>query len=89
MRLPPGGVVLSQTLANALDISTGDIVTMEVLEGHRPTRRVEVSGLVDDLLGLSAYMDIEALHRLMQEGDVTTGALMLVDRRRRRSWRRR
>jgi putative ABC transport system permease protein len=79
VRLPPGGVVLSQTLANALAISIGDVVTMEVLEGHRPTRRVEVTGLVDDLLGLSAYMDLEALHRLMQEGDVTTGALMLVD----------
>ena len=79
IRLPPGGVVLSQTLAKALDISIGDVVTMEVLEGHRPTRRVEVTGLVDDLLGLSAYMDLEALHRLMQEGDVTTGALMLVD----------
>jgi putative ABC transport system permease protein len=79
IRLPPGGVVLSQILAKALEISTGDVVTMEVLEGHRPTRRVEVSGLVDDLLGLSAYMDIDALHRLMQEGDVVTGALMLVD----------
>ena len=79
IRLPPGGVVLSQTLANALEITTGDVVTMEVLEGHRPTRRVEVSGLVDDLLGLSAYMDLDALHRLMQEGDVATGALMLVD----------
>ena len=71
--------MLSQTLANALAVSTGDVVTMEVLEGHRPTRRVEVSGLVDDLLGLSAYMDMEALHRLMQEGDVATGASLLVD----------
>ena len=79
IRLPPGGVVLSQTLANALGISLGDIVTMEVLEGRRPTRRVEVTGLVDDLLGLSAYMDLAALHRLMQEGDVTTGALLLID----------
>ena len=59
--------------------STGDVVTIEVLEGHRPAPRVEVAGLVDDLLGLSAYMDIEALHRLMREGDVATGALMLVD----------
>jgi putative ABC transport system permease protein len=79
IRLPPGGVVLSQTLANALGISVGDIVTMEVLEGRRPTRQVEVSGVVDDLLGLSAYMNLEALHRLMQEGDVATGALMLID----------
>jgi putative ABC transport system permease protein len=79
IRLPPGGIVLSQTLARALDVSNGDVVTIDVLEGHRPTRRVEVTGLVDDLLGLSAYMDIDALHKMMQEGDVVTGALMLVD----------
>ena len=79
VRLPPGGVVLSQTLGKALDIKTGDVVSIDVLEGHRPTRRVEVTGLVDDLLGLSAYMDIDALHKLMQEGDVVTGALLLVD----------
>jgi putative ABC transport system permease protein len=79
IRLPPGGIVLSQTLAKALDVSAGDVVTVDVLEGHRPTLRVPVTGLVDDLLGLSAYMDIDALHKLMQEGDVVTGALMLVD----------
>jgi putative ABC transport system permease protein len=79
IRLPPGGVVLSQTLAGALDVSAGDIVTLEVLEGHRPTQTIEVTGLVDDLLGLSAYMDIDALHEMMREGDVATGALLLVD----------
>ena len=79
IRLPPGGVVLSMTLADALGVRPGDVVTMDVLEGHRPTRQVEVSGLVDDLLGLSAYMDISALHRMMREGEVFTGALLLVD----------
>jgi putative ABC transport system permease protein len=79
IRLPPGGVVLSLTLANVLDVKPGDVVTLEVLEGHRPTRRVAVSGLVDDLLGLAAYMDLSALHRMMQEGDVATGALLLAD----------
>jgi len=38
-----------------------------------------VTGLVDDLLGLSAYMDVAALHRMMHEGEVYTGALLLVD----------
>ena len=66
VRLPPSGVVLSQMLA-------------DVLEGHRPVRDVEVTGLVDDILGLSAYMDLGALHEWMREDDVVTGALMLVD----------
>ena len=30
-------------------------------------------------MGLSAYMDIDALHQLMREGDVATGALLLID----------
>ena len=42
-----------------------------------PCDGVPVTGLVDDVLGLSAYMDIDALHRLMREGDVATGALLL------------
>jgi len=79
VRVPPGGVVLSKILAQALDVGPGEVITLDVLEGRRPSLRVEVSGLVDDLLGLSAFMNIDALHRLMQEGDVSTGALMLVD----------
>jgi putative ABC transport system permease protein len=60
-------------------VTPGDVVTLDVLEGYRPTRQVEVTGLVDDILGLSAYMDVGALHGMMREGDVATGALLLVD----------
>src|SRR4029453_13395333 len=77
--LPPSGVVLSQMLGQVLAVSPGDTVTLDVLEGHRPKRRVEVGGLVDDLLGLSAYMDNATLHAMMREDDVATGALLLVD----------
>jgi putative ABC transport system permease protein len=79
IRLPPSGVMLSQMLADVLGVAAGDAVTLEVLEGHRPTRVVQVTGLVDDILGLSAYMDVDALHRMMHEGEVYTGALLLVD----------
>jgi putative ABC transport system permease protein len=71
--------VLSLMLARALGVVPGDTVTLEVLEGHRPVREVEVTGLVDDILGLSAYMDLAVLHTLMREGDVATGALLLID----------
>ena len=78
--LPPSGVVLSQTLADVLGVEPGDAVTLEVLEGQPPVRATStVTGLVDDVLGLSAYMDMAALHRMMREGDVVSGALLLVD----------
>lgn len=79
VRLPPSGVVLSTTLARALGVTQGETITLDILEGHRPVRRAEVTGLVDDIMGLSAYMDLAALHQLMHEGDVANGALLLVD----------
>jgi putative ABC transport system permease protein len=66
-------------LGQVLDVQPGDVVSIDVLEGRRPQRRLRVAGLVDDILGLSAYMDDEALHRLMQEGQVATSALLMVD----------
>jgi putative ABC transport system permease protein len=79
IRMPPSGVVLSLTLANVLGVRPGDEISLEVLEGQRPTRRVQVTGLVDDIMGLSAYMDITALHHMMREGDVANSALLLID----------
>jgi putative ABC transport system permease protein len=79
IRMTPSGVVLSEILADALGVRAGDAVTIEVLEGVRPTRRLQVTGLVDDVLGLSMYMDQTALHRMMREDDVVSGALLLID----------
>ena len=38
-----------------------------------------VTGLVDDIMGLSAYMNAGALHDVMRESDVVSGALLVVD----------
>ncbi|MBZ5695526.1 MAG: FtsX-like permease family protein [Acidobacteriia bacterium] len=77
--LPPEGVVLSSSLAKILGAAPGDRITAEVLEGRRPVRQVVVAGVVDDLIGASAYMDIHALNRLMEEGPTTSGAFLSVD----------
>jgi putative ABC transport system permease protein len=77
--LPPDGLVLSTALARRLEVVAGDTVSVEVLEGERPTRRVVVSRLVDEYMGTNAYMNIEALHRLMREGGTLSGAYLQVD----------
>jgi len=79
--LPPEGVVLTTKLAEILGVAPGDTLTVEVLEGSRPVRTVRVAGLADELIGLSAYMDAGALHRLMREGDTLSGAFLKVDAR--------
>ncbi|MEO1124818.1 MAG: FtsX-like permease family protein [Cyanobacteria bacterium J06635_15] len=77
--LPPEGVILSNKLADILQAQLGDQLIVEVLEGERPTRTVTVTGLFDELVGISAYMDIHALNRLMREGFTLSGAYLQVD----------
>lgn len=77
--LPSNGLVLTAKLAEILAVKPGQNVTVEVLEGERPVREVVVAGTVDELVGLSAYMDRRALNRLMQEGETSSGAFMMVD----------
>jgi putative ABC transport system permease protein len=77
--MPPAGLVLSRQLAQVLDVQAGDDLTVEVLEGQRPVLELEVTGLVDDVLGISAYMNMEALHDVMRESHVLSGAALLVD----------
>jgi len=77
--LPADGVVLTTQLAKILGVNIGDLLTVEVLEGARPIRKVAVVERVDELLGISAYMDIGALNRLMREGGTISGAYLMVD----------
>ncbi len=80
VNLPPEGIVLGRTLADSLGVMKGDVVTVEVTEGTRPVRQVEIAAIVNELLGLGSYMDIQALNRLMREGNTISGAFLSVDK---------
>jgi putative ABC transport system permease protein len=77
--LPPGGLLVSQTLADILEVGVGDWVTLEVLEGKKPTREAMIAGTLQDFAGLSVYMELDALRHFMREGPVVTGAHLMID----------
>lgn len=77
--LPEEGVVISEKLREILAVEVGDRVEVEVLEGNRAVREVVVAGTIDDYFGLSAFMEIDALRRLLLEGNTLTGAFLRVD----------
>jgi len=79
VEFPPEGILLTDYLGEQLGVGPGDWVTVAVQEGAQPVREVQVSGLVSEYIGLSAYMQIDALNRLMQEGPVISGAFLAVD----------
>lgn len=77
--IPPDGLAMSRILGDILGITVGDTVQVSVLEGRRPVLDVPVRMLIDDSLGLQAYMRNDALHRILGEGDTMTGAAITVD----------
>jgi putative ABC transport system permease protein len=78
--LPQYGVILTDYLAELLHIRAGDMLTIEVLEGSRPTVEVSVVGTARQYMGVNAYMQRQALNKLLDEGNVISGALLKVDK---------
>lgn len=77
--VPPEGVMLTRRLAERLGLKIGDLVTIEVLEGKRPVREVEVVKTSEDLVGLAATMNLKALNRILGDGDVINAAALKID----------
>ena len=77
--LPAEGLILTDYLADYLRVRPGDSLTVEVMEGHRRSLQVAVAGVVSEPLGVSAYMERQALNRLLREGPAISGAWLLTD----------
>jgi len=77
--LPDEGLVINRTLADLLGVRPGDSVRIEVLQGARIARDVPVTALVADLMGTPAFMNRDALNRLLGEGDAMSGARLQLD----------
>jgi putative ABC transport system permease protein len=79
VQLPPDGLLVSAKLAEILGAKPGDRLILEVQEGERPVHEVTIEGTITDYAGVAAYMEINALHRLMREGNTISGAHLSVD----------
>ncbi|MBL9202020.1 MAG: ABC transporter permease [Opitutaceae bacterium] len=80
LTLPPRGIVMSAKLAEVMQIKPGDEVVARVLEGREREIAVPVVGLAEDFAGTAAYMELDALNRLLLEGDRVSGAHVVLDR---------
>jgi putative ABC transport system permease protein len=76
---PPGGLVLSQDLATKLDVEAGDMLEIHIAEGRRPLLNVPVSAVTTTLIGSGVQMRIGDLNALLGEGDIVSGAYLIVD----------
>lgn len=77
--LPPDGIVLTSTLATLLGVGPGDKLQIEFLQGRQRHAELLVSGTIDEILGLSAYMNLGALNRLAGDGGALNAAYLRLD----------
>ncbi len=75
----PEGLIISTRLAENLGAKPGDIVTAEVKEGRQPTLQLPVAVVVEEYIGASAYMSLDALNRAMGERRSANTAIVLLD----------
>ena len=61
VRLPPDGLVLSLKLAEVLGARRGDLVSDRSARRTAARRAGPVAGIVEEYMGTSAYMEIDAL----------------------------
>lgn len=77
--IPKDGLVLSKKLAEILGAGVGDTVLAQVTEGRRPLLELPVVQISETVLASPAFMDLEALNRLMQETGRMDGAYVRLD----------
>ncbi len=78
-RLPKEGVLLTRYLADQLDARVGDELEVTVMEGQRRRLTLPLAALVDEPLGVGAYITRDRLNRLLGEGNAISGAWLLID----------
>lgn len=76
---PVNGLVMTDYLADILQVSPGEEVTVEVLEGSRPVRQIPLAGTINQFLGLAGYMTTDSLNRFIGEGPALSGVRLVVD----------
>ena len=77
--LPPDGIVLTSALADILGVRPGDRLQLEFLQGRQLHREVLVGAVIEEILGLSAYMNLDQLNRLAGDGGVLNAAYLRID----------
>jgi putative ABC transport system permease protein len=78
---PANGLVLGTVLARKLGVSVGDMVWIELLEGRRPRVELPVAALIETYIAMPAFMNIDALNRLLKERPSAGYANLLIDQR--------
>jgi putative ABC transport system permease protein len=77
--VPSQGLLLTRVLGERLGVDAGERLLIERKDGDRRTFELPVAGLVDDAMGMNAYLELDALARALGEEPMFSVALLEVE----------
>lgn len=77
--MPTTGLILTDHLADYLQLATGSNVNVEFIGERRLTRAVPLVATTNESIGVGAYMALAELNHTLLESSVLSGAWLLID----------
>ena len=77
---PREGLLLTDRLAERLQVKPGELLQLEFLEGRREVIQVRVVASASEMMGMNAYMERHELNALLREGDMVNQITVAVTR---------
>jgi len=75
------GILLSERLATLLNAHIGTQLKLESALAKDPTKAktIVVKGIIPQYIGLNAYMELNSLQALLEQGDISTTIMLRLD----------
>lgn len=77
--VPREGAIVTKWLATQFGLQRGDLLSLEIRENQRRVVTTRLVDIVDEPLGVAAYMDLGALGRVLGEPATYSGANLMAD----------
>jgi putative ABC transport system permease protein len=78
--VPHDGIIITERLAQILNVRPGDEIIVEILEGNRLIRNVPLVGIIRQFIGIGAYTDLQTVNRLAGLGRAVSGVFLMIDK---------
>lgn len=77
--LPEGGILIPQKLAEQLGVGAYDKAYIRSLLPGKKKKIIEIKGIIQEYMGLSAYSNIKGVNYILGEGMVANSAVLKLD----------
>jgi len=74
--VPKRGILLTENLAEFLDLEKGDLVQIKSYLPNRKDQYVRVMGVIKQSLGMNAYMEIDWMGKKLMDENIITGVYL-------------